>query len=230
MIVRRGTAAAVSDLPPAHCLARPAGPQLTIEKRGDPGAAPRDCRAPSPGEQTAAVLGRPSCIRVADPVAVPGCPTASDHRPCHGAALAPGSSNPTLDPHSPAPHRRPVHSIRARLFGAAPGRREPDRGLSQDPGRTRRTRLPTCAQHRVANPQGEPASTPPLAAAAPPDDSSSPPKPTASLPPTSFASTPCCCNSCTSCSWGNTPPTAFISSPSRRTPPAPGSPSKRAIS
>jgi len=52
----RNTATAVSDLPAAHRLAWPAGPQLTIKERRDPGAPSRGCRAPSPGEQTAAVL------------------------------------------------------------------------------------------------------------------------------------------------------------------------------
>jgi len=98
MIARCGTATAVSDLPAAHRLARPAGPQLTIDERGDPGAAPRGRRARSPGEQTAAVLGRPGSIRGPDPVAVPGWPSASDRYPRHGLAVAPGPGDPTLDP------------------------------------------------------------------------------------------------------------------------------------
>jgi hypothetical protein len=97
MIARRGIATAVSDLSAAHLLARPVGPQLTIEERGDPGAAPRGRRTPSPAEQTAAVLGRPSGVRGADPVAVPGWPIASDRHPGDGAALAPGLGDPTLD-------------------------------------------------------------------------------------------------------------------------------------
>ena len=106
MIARCGTATVVSDLPAGHRLAWPAGPQLTIKERGDPGAPSRGCRAPSPGEQTAAVLGRSSCVRGADPVAVPGWETASDRRPCHGAALAPGSGNPALDPTPSTAHPR----------------------------------------------------------------------------------------------------------------------------
>src|ERR687895_2421907 len=98
MIARCGTATAVSKLPPAHCLALPTGPQLTDEERGDPGVAARGCRAPSPGAQTATILGRPSCLCGADPVAVPDRPPASDRHSRHGVALAPGPGGPTLDP------------------------------------------------------------------------------------------------------------------------------------
>jgi hypothetical protein len=97
MIARCGTTTAVSSLPAAHRLARPAGPQLTIEERGDPGAAPRGRRARSPGEQTAAVLGRLGSIRGPDPVAV-GWPSASDRYLRHGLAVAPGPGDPRLDP------------------------------------------------------------------------------------------------------------------------------------
>jgi hypothetical protein len=72
MIARCGTATAVSDLPAAHRLVRPAGPRFTFEGREDPGAAPRGRRAFSPGEKTAAVLGTAGSIRGPDPVAVPG--------------------------------------------------------------------------------------------------------------------------------------------------------------
>src|SRR3712207_407211 len=108
-----------------------------------PGAASRGCRAPSPGEQTATVLGRPRHLCGADPVAVPGRSPASDRHPRHSAALAPGPGGTALDPAPLASHRRPVHGIRARPAGTAPGRREPDLGIPEKPRRTDRksTRL-----------------------------------------------------------------------------------------
>ncbi len=121
MIACCGTETAVSDLPGAHRLARAAGPQLTMGERGDPGAGPRGRRTPSPGEQTAAVLGRPSGVRGPDPVAVPGWPSASDRYPRHDLAVAPGPGDPTLDPAPPAPHRWPLHGSRAAPVGTATG-------------------------------------------------------------------------------------------------------------
>ncbi len=111
MIARCGTATAVSDLPPTHCLAGTAGPQHQVEERGDPGVAARGCRAWSPGEQTATVLGRPGCVRGADPVAVPCRLLASDRHSRHGAALAPGPGDTTLDSATTPPHRRSVHRV-----------------------------------------------------------------------------------------------------------------------
>lgn len=85
------TATAVSDLPVAHRLARPADPQLTIEERGDPGvAAPRGRCAPSPDGQTAAVLGRPGSVRGPDPVTAPRLAECIGSLPRHGLAVAPG--------------------------------------------------------------------------------------------------------------------------------------------
>ena len=69
MIVGCGSTTAVSDLPAGHGLAGTAGSQRTIEKRGNPRAAPRARRVAPPGEQTATVLGGPGGVRGTDPVA-----------------------------------------------------------------------------------------------------------------------------------------------------------------
>ena len=98
------------------------------------------------------LLGRPSRIRSAEPVAIPGWPSASNRHSHHGAAPAPRSGDPALDP-APTPHRRPVHSTRAASAVVATGLGKPDLGIPQDPRRTRRTRPPDCAQHRIVTPE-----------------------------------------------------------------------------
>jgi hypothetical protein len=124
MIVGRGGTTVVSDLPAAHGLAGTAGPQRTIEERGDPGAPSRGHRVTSPGEQAASVLGGSGGVRSTDPVTVPSLPTASDRHPRHNLAVAPGPGEATLDPSPTPPNRRPTHSTRAAPVSPAAGRRE----------------------------------------------------------------------------------------------------------
>src|SRR6476661_4067588 len=73
--------------------------------------------------------------------------------PCHGAAVAPGPGETTMDPAPTAPHWRPLHGIRAAPAGPATGLGKRDLGLPADPRRTRRARPPACAQHRMVDPQ-----------------------------------------------------------------------------
>src|SRR4051794_36670938 len=67
----------------------------------------------SPGAPAATVVGGSGGVRGADPMIVPGLPTASDRHPRHGIAAAPGPGDPALDPAPTAPHRRPLHGTRA---------------------------------------------------------------------------------------------------------------------
>jgi putative transposase len=73
MIVGRGGTTAISDLPAAHGLAGTSGPQRTIEKRGDPRAAPRGRRVTPPGAQTATVLGGPGGVAALTRLLSPVC-------------------------------------------------------------------------------------------------------------------------------------------------------------
>jgi hypothetical protein len=120
MIAGRDGATALSDLPAARGLARVAGPEFYVEKRGDPGAAPRGRRVTPSDEQTAAVLGGPGGVRGANPVAVPCLSTASDRRPWHDLAVAPRPGDPTMDPAS-TPHGRPLNCTAAAPVGPAVG-------------------------------------------------------------------------------------------------------------
>jgi hypothetical protein len=211
MIVGRGGTTAVSDLPAAHGLAGTAGPQLTIEERGDPRAPPRGRRVTPPGEQTATDLGRPGDVRGTDPLTVP-------------------SRETTLDPASTPPNRRPPHSTRAAPIGPAAGRRELLLGLPTDPRRTRRARLPGSGKYGVVDPEPSrhrPRPSPRRAklAAFPARASLG-----AFSPQPSSVSTRCCFSGSTCCSWWSTRPVASTSSESPRTRAAPGLPSRRAPS
>ena len=84
-------------------------------------------------------------------VAVPGWPTASGRQAGDGVAVASGPGEATLD--SAPPHRRSVHGIRAASADPATGLGDSTCGYRGIPGRTRRTRLPNCTQHGVADPQ-----------------------------------------------------------------------------
>src|SRR5205085_3605599 len=93
----RGGTTAISDLPAGPGLAGTAGPQCTIEKCGNPRAAPRGGGVAPPGQQTTTVLGGSGGVCGVDPVAVRGLSTASDRHPGHDPAVAPGSGEATLD-------------------------------------------------------------------------------------------------------------------------------------
>jgi putative transposase len=91
-------------------------------------------------------VGGSSGVRGTDSPAVPGLPAASDRHTSHDLAMAPGPGQATLDP-APPPHHRPSHGTRTAPVGPAAGRRELLLGLPAHPRRTRRTRLPDCAEH-----------------------------------------------------------------------------------
>jgi hypothetical protein len=172
-------------------------------------------------------VGGSGGVRGTDSAGVPGLPAASDRHPRHDRAMAPGPGQATLDPTSPS-HRRPSHGARTAPVGPAAGRRELHLGLPAHPRRTCWAWLPDSAQHGVVDPQAS--RHRPRAAMAPPGDNSWPPRHGAFSPPTSSASTRCWASGCMSCSSQNTPPAACTFSASRRTPAAPGSPSRHATS
>jgi putative transposase len=66
--------------------------------------------------------------------------------------MAPGAGQATLDP-APPPHHRPSHGTRTAPVGPAAGLEELLLGLPAHPRRTRRTRLPDCAEHGLVDPQ-----------------------------------------------------------------------------
>src|SRR5581483_472620 len=87
MIAAHGGSTVVSDLSAAGGLARSAGPGLTIEEYGNPGASSRGVA--SPGAQTASVLGGATSTTSTDLVAL-GC-LAGVFPPRSGCARRSGS-------------------------------------------------------------------------------------------------------------------------------------------
>src|SRR5262249_19643569 len=105
----------VSDLPAAHRLARAAGPQLTIEERGDPGAAPRGRRTPSPGEQTE--VHREGDLRALE--GPPGRAPASSNRSASARDSSPRAAFGASVWHSS--HHRSLVAASTRDPGVTPG-------------------------------------------------------------------------------------------------------------
>jgi hypothetical protein len=119
---------------PGIRLARLARPVRPSQGRRDPHAAPPGRRAPAPGRDAEAVLGRPGDPVRAGPAAAkrPPPPAAPDHLPADPAALARGPGPPTVGVPAAQPWQA-AHSAGHTGAGAGNGTGQPGLGIPPHP-------------------------------------------------------------------------------------------------
>jgi hypothetical protein len=123
-------------------LARLAGPLRPLQGHRDPHIAPSGRRAPAPGQDPTAVLGRPGGHGRAGPAAAPGParPAAPDHLPAHPPALARPPRPAALD--LSAPCSRAAQDREAGTgAGTGDGQGQPGLGIPPHSRRAGRARV-----------------------------------------------------------------------------------------
>jgi hypothetical protein len=217
MIASHGVATALSDLLPAHQLARIAGPRADVQERRDPRAATRGRGLAPTGRPAPPLLAGPRRALGAGPAAPHAAPPPSIRDAGEVAALASAAALAALD-QTPPPARSTGDPRAATAVDPAAGPGEPALGLPAHPRRAQEARHPRVGHHDPYGATRQRAPTRPDGPRSPGEHSFGR-RPPASSPPTSSpwrrcASRPSTCCSSSNCTRGRF---GLLASPTIRT-------------